>query len=74
MVTTVIIFGAKGTGICGGECSEIEEVIIRKQQQGCAGRRGEIERVEEGKPLKVQRKCVIRGISSRRINITLKRP
>lgn len=42
---TVIIFGAKGTGVCGGECSEIEDVIIGKQRQGCVGRRGEYERV-----------------------------
>lgn len=45
MVKTVIIFGAKGAGGKGGECSEVEEVIIRDQQQGSIGMRAEYERV-----------------------------
>lgn len=38
MVKNVIIFGDKGAGVCGGECSEPQGVIIGKQQPGWAGR------------------------------------
>lgn len=41
MVKSGIIFGAKEAGVKGGECSEIEKVIIECQQQGCIGTRAE---------------------------------
>lgn len=41
MVKPSIIFGAKEAGVKGGECSEIEKIIIEYQQQGCIGTRVE---------------------------------
>lgn len=73
MVKSVIIFGAKEAGVCGGECLEIEDVIIRKQQQGCAGRRGQYERVRRREATEGSKEVSYRGISSRRIDITSNR-
>lgn len=55
-----IISGIKATGGNEGQDSEIEEVIIRDQQQGCIGRRVEYERGRRRETTEgVQRKNVI---------------
>lgn len=61
MVKTLIIFGAKGAGCKGGECSELEEAIIGDQQQGCIGMRVECERVRRRETTEgLQRKSIAR--------------